>query len=255
MCRLQSVKPGKNLPRTPWQAVGRVYHPIEATMDWQGNPIEPGLRNIDAVSAEVAVAFRAGDAVALQTRAEWNDEALMVAISARDQTAFVAMYDRYSALVYSTSLRILTDSQLAEDVTQDVFVRLWNRPETFVAERGRFLSWLMSVSRNRAVDQLRARGRRRRREVESLIPTEEYTAIVGDEEDPAHTAQIHEEQWQVRRALVCLPVDQRRALELAYFGGLTQQEIAAALHEPLGTIKTRIRLGMMKLRRALESER
>ena len=205
--------------------------------------------------AEIAVGLHPGEGLAIETRATWSDESLMLAIGTQDRAAFEAIYDRYSDLVYSTSLRILADTQLAEDVTQDVFVRLWNRPETFVAERGRFLSWLMSVSRNRAVDLLRARGRRRAREVESLIPTEEYAAVVATDEDPAHAALLHEEQWQVRRALKELPEDQRRALELAYFGGLTQQEIASTLHEPLGTIKTRIRLGMMKLRRALESER
>lgn len=225
-------------------------------MSWQRNPIDPMPRNIDAMrAAELAVELRSPGGPALQSLESWTDEALMIAVASQDRLAFEAIYDRYSDLVYSTSLRILGDTQLAEDVTQDVFVRLWNRPETFVAERGRFLSWLMSVSRNRAVDLLRARGRRRAREVESLVPTDEYASVVATEEDPAHAALLHEEQSHVRSALKELPDDQRRALELAYFGGLTQQEIAATLHEPLGTIKTRIRLGMMKLRRALESER
>lgn len=224
-------------------------------MSWQANPGEPGTRTVDTMNAEIVVSLRPGETLAFETHAAWTDEALMLAVATQDRVAFETIYDRYADLVYSTSLRILADSQLAEDVTQDVFVRLWNRPETFVAERGRFLSWLMSVSRNRAVDLLRARGRRRRREVESLIPTEEYAAVVADDEDPAQAALLHEEQWLVRGALKELPDDQRRALELAYFGGLTQQEIASLLHEPLGTVKTRIRLGMMKLRRALERER
>lgn len=218
----------------------------------QGHPESTGIRNLGRAGERVGPADAA---VAL--RIEWPDEALMVAITvSRDEYAFAVLYDRYVDLVYSASLRVLADSGLAEDTTQDVFVRLWRRPETFIAERGKFLSWLMSVTRNRAVDELRARGRRRKREGGPLgEPDEACTPLFsGDGDDPPHWAELHEEQVLVRRALTALPVDQQRALELAYFRGMTQQEIAAALHEPLGTVKTRIRLGMQKLRRALEPE-
>jgi RNA polymerase sigma-70 factor (ECF subfamily) len=180
----------------------------------------------------------------------------MNAVVARDEHAFAVIYDRYVDLVYSAAFRILGDAGLAEDSAQDVFVRLWRRPETFVAERGRFLSWLMSVTRNRAVDELRARGRRRKREGGPLGEPDEAAEPVfsGPVEDPVHSAEVHEEQRTIRAALAALPRDQQRALELAYFGGLTQQEIAAHLHEPLGTVKTRIRLGMQKLRRALTEQ-
>jgi len=180
----------------------------------------------------------------------------MIAIAGRDELAFSALYDRYIDLVYSTALRVLADSGLAEDSAQEVFVRLWRRPETFVAERGRFLSWLMSVTRNRAVDELRARGRRQRREGGPGSEPDELIAQAPDEraDDPLAAAEVHEQQLLVRAALKELPPEQRRALELAYFGGLTQQEVAAALHEPLGTVKTRIRLGMQKLRRALTDQ-
>lgn len=223
-------------------------------MSWHGHPGDPGIRNIEAAAID-AGALRLDDTrVAYQARSTWSDESLMLAITSRDQDAFAVIYDRYVDLVYSTSLRVLAETQVAEDVTQDVFVRLWNRPETFVAERGRFLAWLMSVARNRAVDELRARGRRRRREVEALEPADDHASAISDGDDPLHFAELHEEQRKVRKALTELPPDQRRALELAYFGGLTQQEIATALHEPLGTVKTRIRLGMMKLRRNLERD-
>ncbi|HEX6030278.1 MAG TPA: sigma-70 family RNA polymerase sigma factor [Tepidiformaceae bacterium] len=190
-------------------------------------------------------------------RSNWTDEALMLAVTARDESAFAVLYERYVDLVYSAAVRVLGDSQLAEDAAQDVFVRLWRRPETFVAERGRFVSWLMSVTRNRAVDELRARGRRRKREGVALAEPDEAHIIseCQAEDDPVRAAQLHEEQTAVRRALRELPSDQKVALELAYFGGLTQQEIAVRLHEPLGTVKTRIRLGMQKLRRALEEQR
>ncbi len=189
-------------------------------------------------------------------RSLWSDEALMAAITAHDEQAFSSLYDRYADLVFSTSLRVLADSQLAEDTTQDVFVRLWQRPEAFVSARGRFLSWLMSVTRNRAVDELRSRGRRMRRETAGIENDGEPIGEVDHfENGPLHAAQLQEQQQRVRSALEDLPREQRRCLELAYFGGFTQQEIALRLHEPLGTVKTRIRLGMEKLRAALQDQR
>jgi len=180
----------------------------------------------------------------------------MVAVVNRDEAAFAVLYDRYVDLVYSASVRVLADSQLAEDATQDIFVRLWRRPEAFVADRGCFVSWLMSVVRNRSVDELRSRGRRQKREGTPGSETQEAALLMlpAEGDDPLRAAQVHEDQRLVRRALVDLPADQRTALELAYFGGLTQQEIAIQLGEPLGTVKTRIRLGMQKLRRALQDK-
>ncbi len=221
-------------------------------MAWQGNPEPSVVRSIDRTIDVGRI-----DADGFAIRSSWTDEALMLAVTARDETAFAALYERYVDLVYSAAVRVLGDVQLAEDATQDVFVRLWRRPETFVAERGRFLSWLMSVARNRAVDELRARGRRRKREGVMLADSEDGHRHEEPrvDEDPARAAQLHEEQRAVRNALCGLPAEQKLALELAYFGGLTQQEIAVTLHEPLGTVKTRIRLGMQKLRRSLEEQR
>jgi RNA polymerase sigma-70 factor (ECF subfamily) len=145
-----------------------------------------------------------------------------------DKLAFEAIYDRYGDLVYSTALRVLRDPHIAEDMSQEIFVRLWRKPASYVAERGRFLTWLISVTRNRAVDEIRSRGRRQRYETASP-----------------------EEPRTVRAALAELPPEQRQAIELAYFGGHTQQEIAERLGQPLGTVKTRIRLGMQKMRAAL----
>jgi RNA polymerase sigma-70 factor (ECF subfamily) len=181
----------------------------------------------------------------------------MAAVVAGDSRAFDTLYDRYADLVYSVSLRVLGDSQLAEDSAQDVFVRLWQRPESFVAHRGRFLSWLMSVARNRSVDELRARGRRRRRETVVFDAADDTP--VGQQHDagpdPQLAAEVREAQVSIRKALTELPSEQRKALEMAYFGGFTQQEVANILGEPLGTVKTRIRLGMQKLRAALGDHR
>src|SRR5689334_16431229 len=117
----------------------RVYIRDESAMAWQTNP-EAGIGHVGAAG------HLAGQAESpSQLRADWPDELLMSAVVARDEAAFAVLYDRYVDLVYSASLRILADTQLAEDATQEIFVRLWRRPETFIAQRGRFLSWLMSV--------------------------------------------------------------------------------------------------------------
>jgi RNA polymerase sigma-70 factor (ECF subfamily) len=182
-----------------------------------------------------------------------GDEELMRRLFHKDKRAFEAIFDRYGDLVYSTALRILRDAHLAQDVSQEIFVRLWRKPESYVAERGRFLTWMISVTRNRAVDEIRSRGRRLRHETAS--PEEQEREIpAGEANDPALNAQLAEQARTVRTALAELPPEQRQVIELAYFGGLTQQEISDQLDQPLGTVKTRIRLGMQKLRAALAPE-
>jgi RNA polymerase sigma-70 factor (ECF subfamily) len=182
-----------------------------------------------------------------------SDEELMRRLFHKDKRAFEAIFDRYGDLVYSTALRVLRDAHLAQDVSQEIFVRLWRKPESYVAERGRFLTWLISVTRNRAVDEIRSRGRRLRHETAS--PEEQEREIpAGEANDPALNAQLAEQARTVRAALAELPPEQRQVIELAYFGGLTQQEISDRLDQPLGTVKTRIRLGMQKLRAALAPE-
>ncbi len=181
------------------------------------------------------------------------DEELMERLFYRDLKAFETLYDRYGDLVYSTALRIIRDVPLAEDISQEIFLRLWRWPEKYVAQRGRFLTWLLSVTRNRAVDEVRSRGRRYRYETPTLSGGEQEPQQVkaDDAHDPALVAQLAEQRRAVRAALAELPPEQRQLIELAYFGGLTQQEMAHLLGQPLGTVKTRIRLGMQKLRAAL----
>ncbi len=181
---------------------------------------------------------------------ELGDEELMRRLSYRDNQALGVIFDRYGDLVYSTALRVLRDPHMAQDISQEIFIRLWRKPQSYVAERGRFLTWLISVTRNRAVDELRSRGRRQRHETAS--PEEQEREFPsGDSNDPALSAQLAEQARVVRSALAELPREQREVIELAYFGGLTQQEISDRLAQPLGTVKTRIRLGMQKLRAAL----
>jgi RNA polymerase sigma-70 factor (ECF subfamily) len=182
-----------------------------------------------------------------------DDEELMMRLTFRDLNAFRTLYKRYSSLVYSASLRVLRDPALAEDMVQEIFLRIWRKPDSYVAQRGKFATWLTSVTRNRAVDEIRSRNRRYRHETAS--PEQQELDVRGDErDDPALTAELSDQRRLILAALSGLPPEQKQVIELAYFGGLTQQEIAERLNQPLGTVKTRIRLGMQKLRGALTPE-
>jgi len=176
-----------------------------------------------------------------------SDERLVAALEGRDERALETLYDRYGDYVYSVCMRMVGDVQLAEDLSQEVFLRLWRRPDLYDQTRGRFLTWLLSIARNRAIDERRSRGRRFRFESPPSSTAEEMleAAPTSDERD---VAVVSEERVVVQRALAALPPEQRLAIQLAYFGGYTQQEIARGLHQPLGTVKTRIRLGLQKLR-------
>lgn len=205
----------------------------------------PDLARIQRPTVDVTSV--AGEAK--QRRAD-EDAALVAALAADEARALEQLYDRYSALVFSVALRVLHDQTLAEDVTQEVFLRLWRQPASFDPERGRFISWISSVARNRALDELRKVTRRRGAEEQSEeaildLPGE------GRGEDPQEAAELSEERARVRAAMAELPAAQRQVIELAYFSGLTQVEIADRTGDPLGTIKTRVRLGMRKLREAL----
>jgi RNA polymerase sigma-70 factor, ECF subfamily len=179
-----------------------------------------------------------------------TDECLVAALEVRDERALEAIYDRYGDYVYSVCLRMVGDVQLAEDLSQEVFLRLWRRPDLYDEGRGRFLTWLLSVARNRAIDERRSRGRRFRHESPPSPTVEEILEATPTEEGRDH-AVISEERVIVQKALAKLPPEQRLAIQLAYFGGYTQQEIAQGLSQPLGTVKTRIRLGLQKLRQLL----
>ena len=182
-----------------------------------------------------------------------DDEELMQRLAYHDLVAFRALYDRYGNLVYSAALRVVRDAQIAEDMVQEIFLRIWRKPESYVAQRGRFVTWLTSVTRNRAVDEVRSRGRRFRHETAS--PEEQERELpASEQDDPALTAELSDQRRLILAALKQIPTEQREIIELAYFGGLTQQEIAERLSQPLGTVKTRIRLGMQKLRAALTPE-
>jgi RNA polymerase sigma-70 factor (ECF subfamily) len=159
-------------------------------------------------------------------------------IRAGDQQAMSELYDRYGKVVYAVALRVLQDTAAAEDVLQDVFMQLWRNPDAFDASRGSLGAWLSVISRHRSIDVLR----KRKPEVDI-----EDCVIAGgpDLSDEAERSLVVE---KVRAALAEMDANQRKALELAYFQGLTHSEIAAKTGEPLGTIKTRIRTGLQQLR-------
>ncbi len=202
---------------------------------------------IHAASWSVDISRDASAAARPLDYADAADVALVAAIEKRDGDALEALYDRYGDIVYSVCLRMVSDVQLAEDLTQEVFLRLWRRPALFDAGRGKFLTWLLSVARNRSIDERRSRGRRFRHESPPSASGEEILAAVPAAEGGDLAVRV-DNRIVVGRALATLPKDQRLAIQLAYFGGYTQLEIAKRLDQPLGTVKTRIRLGLQKLR-------
>ncbi|MBI3967040.1 MAG: sigma-70 family RNA polymerase sigma factor [Chloroflexi bacterium] len=177
---------------------------------------------------------------------ETRDEELVLRLVEQDDMALAALYDRHSRVVYALSLRLLSEPEAAEEVVQEVFLRLWRQPTSYDPQRGLLLPWLLSVTHHRCIDELRRR--RRSAPIESIA---NVAPLADERTDPADQAWLTERREVVRSALLTLPAEQRRALELAYFGGLTQREVAEHTGEPLGTIKTRIRLGMIKLREVL----
>jgi RNA polymerase sigma-70 factor, ECF subfamily len=165
-----------------------------------------------------------------------------------DQEALGALYDATSHLVHGLALRILGDSGTAEDVTLDVYMQVWQQAKRFDPTRGNVTTWLMTLARSRAIDRLRATAPQR----STSEPLEILIAARTTTPDPEESAQLSQQRARVWQALDALSADQRRAIELAFFGGLSQSEIALKLSVPLGTIKTRIRSGMLTLREILQ---
>lgn len=182
-----------------------------------------------------------------------DDEALIGLLLQANTEALGILYDRYSRLVFSLALHTVGDPATAEEITQDVFFRIWEKASTYRPEQAKVSTWLTSITRYRSIDILRQRGVRPE---QNSVGWEELA--VGDapanDDDPEGITELNLEQQRVRQAVGSLPPEQQKALALSFFQGLSHSEIAQYLGEPLGTVKTRIRLAMQKLRETLQDE-
>jgi RNA polymerase sigma-70 factor, ECF subfamily len=174
----------------------------------------------------------------------WNSYVQRAA--AGDQNAFATLYDETSNLVYSVALRILGNEADAEEVALDVYTQVWRTAAKFSNERGSVNAWLIMLARSRAIDRFRSRSRSRAEE-----PVDALMELAGGGPNPEQVSVLTENGDRIRAALRMISPEQRQAIELAFFSGYTQSELAEHLGQPLGTVKTRIRLGMMKLKEQL----
>lgn len=175
------------------------------------------------------------------------DSRLISRVAEGDKSALGELYDRFSRPLYATALRVVQDAAEAQDIVHDVFITLWEKASSFDSTKGSAFSWAVTLVRNRAIDRVRMRRRR------AELLTASAPSDLGYDEPhngPAadDNASLGDEARTLRAAVATLPPDQKRALELAFFAGLTQQQIADQLSEPLGTVKARIRRALLKLR-------
>jgi len=225
-----------------------------------------------SLAVELGLTFGGGGPTASAQRAAdraLDQDALLVESIARGETrGLERAYERYSRGVYSLAVRLLADGPAAEEVVQETFLKLWRQPSAYQPNRGRLLPWLLGVAHHHAVDLLRRRQLEQRHRVtasphpngDGLVDLVDSLGLVSNEGDPQANASGFDQRQVVERALSQLPVEQRMPLECAYYRGMTQLEVATLLGVPLGTIKTRMRLGLQQLRRmpelsALWSER
>ena len=188
----------------------------------------------------------------MRTNRTLNDEGLIRLIVQARPEALSELYDRYSRMIFSLAMNAVGDAATAEEITQDVFVRVWERAGQYRADQAKVSTWLTSIVRHRAIDQLRRQGVRP--EGQSIgwadLSPEAEPSTAGPEQD----AELALQRRRIRAAVAQLPEEQRQVLALAYFQGYSQTAIAGALSLPLGTVKTRIRLAMDKLRAMLQAE-
>jgi RNA polymerase sigma-70 factor (ECF subfamily) len=178
-----------------------------------------------------------------------SDATLVVQLLHRDMRAFEQLYDRHSRIVYALVLRILQQASTAEEVVQDVFLQLWRNAGQYQSDRGPFVPWLLTLARNRALDHLRLKSERQRRREDQA---EELIAI---SRAPEYEKALDEKRRaeRVRSLIGTLSAPQKKAIEMAYFEGLSHSEIANALQEPLGTVKSWIRNGLLRLKEGLQT--
>lgn len=177
---------------------------------------------------------------------------LLRQIGQGERRSFELLYDRFSGVLFSTAFRVLNNQEAAEDVLQDVFVQIWEKAALYDPERGKPMTWAITLTRNKSIDRLRSTQRRNR--LQDELKSESETVEQFDDRSSFDAVSSVETNEIVRGAIKKLSPDQREAIELAFLSSLTQTEIAERLNEPLGTVKARIRRGMMKLRELLDSQ-
>jgi RNA polymerase sigma-70 factor (ECF subfamily) len=193
----------------------------------RSNPEEPSPRSSSRESDLTPVA---------------DDSSLLTRIQRGDEAAMATLFDRYSKVVYSVALRVLRDPAAAEDVLQDIFMQIWRKPDSFVSSRGSLAGWLAVIARNRSIDSLRRR--KPQDSVDEVVLASSYNL--------AEEAERNVMMTRARGVIAVLPNEQRKALEMAFFDGLTHSEISELTGDPLGTVKTRIRTGLLVLRKAMQ---
>ncbi|MGI9146326.1 MAG: RNA polymerase sigma factor [Chloroflexota bacterium] len=213
---------------------------------------------------ELGLTFEAGgpsaSARSAVNAAQHDDEALVASVVLGDARALEVIYERHSRSVFSLAVRLLSDGPAAEEVVQETFLKLWRQPAAYQSGRGRLLPWLLGIAHHRAIDVLRRRQLEQRHRVsappdpsgDGLVDFLDTFGLTSSEGDPESRAGAFEQRMALGRALANLPREQWLPLELAYYKGLTQVEIATMLGVPLGTVKTRMRLGLQQLRKAPE---
>lgn len=212
---------------------------------------ERGRIAIPGMGTSIFAGRRATAAAGARGRmARATDGELLARIRERDERALAELYDRHAGLVLTIALRVVGDRELAEEVLQDTFLRCWNGAVTYESSRGNVLGWLMGIARNRSIDMLRSRQHKsRQREQSSLLDMDESGLF--SEADETESIAMRE---VVTDAMKALPMAQRQVVELAYYGGMSQTEIARATGEPLGTVKSRTRIAMDHLREHLRPQ-
>jgi RNA polymerase sigma-70 factor (ECF subfamily) len=220
-----------------------------------------------ALAVELGLTFGGGEPLTTAPHAVGSaaddDLSLVNALAKGDARALEVIYDRYSRGVYSLALRLLNDGPAAEEVVQETFLKLWRQPSAYQPARGRLLPWLLGVSHHQAVDVLRRRQLEQRHRMppsphangDALVDMVDNLGLTSSDGDPQLRAGAFEQRAAVSRALASLPIEQRLPLQLAYFRGMTQFEVARLLDLPLGTVKTRMRLGLQQLRKAPDLSR
>lgn len=182
---------------------------------------------------------------------EMDDATLSALVTGGSAEALEVLYIRYGRVVLAFATRMMGDRQIGEEVVQEVFIRAWRQSANYSAGRGTYITWILSITHNLAIDEIRKRNRRPQR-AGSADPMLVLSNVRDTEPSVEESAEVQELRELMSKAMTSLPQLQREAVELAFYSGLTQREVAETLNQPLGTIKTRIRLGMKKLREYLE---